>query len=423
MYTQIQTLGPATQSFAMSVLQPASPIQINSRGYSYRLNQNLNSRGQVPGTVQTTAPDFSETDFGTHATIGKTTRIALGGAAGLVLGTISAFLVEAWDDRIRRRDRVEELTGLPVLAEIPRLSREQIRTHAVPVADSPTGRAAERYRAARTSVLFALQAFDTQAQRHDFGDASPTGVAAAEAAERAPVIMVTSPSPSEGKSTSVASLAAAFADNGLRTLVVDGDFRRPAVARDLSPVPNLVDPERPTSTRIDGVSFIAAPRGVDTPTDAVYRLRRSIAQWQDQFDVVLLDTPPMLTTNDATDLLAAADAVVLVLRAGQTRTGPAERVASVLSRFRADVLGIVLNGCDNADMDPYYAYGYGYGYTGKKGKGGPGSGVFSPSARHDPEYVAPTNGNGNGNGAFDVTPGPDGDTAATPASWSPTQPD
>ena len=89
------------------------------------------------------------------------------------------------------------------------------------------------------------------------------------------------------------------------------------------------------------------------------------------------------------------------------------------------MLGIVLNGCDNADMDPYYAYGYGYGYTGKKGKGGPGSGVFSPSARHDPEYVAPTNGNGNGNGngAFDQAPGPDGDTAATPASWSPTQPD
>jgi Mrp family chromosome partitioning ATPase len=230
--------------------------------------------------------------------------------------------------------------------------------------------------------------------------------------------MVTSPSPAEGKSTSVASLAAAFADNGLRTLVVDGDFRRPAVARYLSPVPNLVDPERPATTRIDGVSFIAAPRNVDTPADAVYRLRRSIAQWQDQFDVVLLDTPPMLTTNDATDLLAAADAVVLVLRAGQTRTGPAERVANVLTRFRADVLGIVLNGCDNADMDPYYAYGYGYGYTGKKGKGGPGSGVFSPSPRHDPEYVTPTNGNGNGNGTSVF----DGDGGA-PATSSTTPPD
>jgi Mrp family chromosome partitioning ATPase len=236
--------------------------------------------------------------------------------------------------------------------------------------------------------------------------------------------MVTSPSPAEGKSTSVASLAAAFADNGLRTLVVDGDFRRPAVARYLSPVPNLVDPDRPASTRIDGVSFIAAPRNVDTPADAVYRLRRSIAQWQDQFDIILLDTPPMLTTNDATDLLAAADAVVLVLRAGQTRTGPAERVANVLSRFRADVLGIVLNGCDNADMDPYYAYGYGYGYSGRKGKGGPGSGVFSPSAKHDPEWVAPTNGNGNGTGNGDYTaPSVFDDDAAAPAASSPTQPD
>jgi Mrp family chromosome partitioning ATPase/capsular polysaccharide biosynthesis protein len=416
-YTQTQTLGPASQNFALSVLQPAAPIQINGRGYAYRLNQNINSRGQAAGAAQTTAPDFSETDFGTQATIGKSTRIALGGAAGLVLGTTTAFLVEAWDDRIRRRDRVEELTGLPVLAEIPKLNREQIRTHAVPVADAPTGRAAERYRAARTSILFALQAFDTTAQPHGFDDIT-TGLAAAEAAERAPVIMVTSPSPAEGKSTSVASLAAAFADNGLRTLVVDGDFRRPAVARYLSPVPNLVDPERPATTRIDGVSFIAAPRNVDTPADAVYRLRRSIAQWQDQFDVVLLDTPPMLTTNDATDLLAAADAVVLVLRAGQTRTGPAERVANVLTRFRADVLGIVLNGCDNADMDPYYAYGYGYGYTGKKGKGGPGSGVFSPSPRHDPEYVTPTNGNGNGNGTSVF----DGDGGA-PATSSTTPPD
>ena len=420
-YSALQSLGTQAPAFTLSTLQAATPIAINSRGYSYRLNQNINARGQAPGAAAATAPDFSETSFSTPTTIGKTTRIALGGAAGLVLGGTTAFLVEAWDDRIRRRERVEEITGLAVLAEIPKLSREQIRTHAVPVTDSPTGRAAERYRAARTSVLFALQAFDTTAQVHsEFADVAPTGVAAAEAAERAPVIMVTSPSPSEGKSTSVASLAAAFADNGLRTLVVDGDFRRPAVARYLSPVPNLVDPERPATTRIDGVSFIAAPRGVDTPADAVYRLRRSIAQWQDQFDIVLLDTPPMLTTNDATDLLAAADAVVLVLRAGQTRTGPAERVASVLTRFRADVLGIVLNGCDNADMDPYYAYGYGYGYTGKKGKGGPGSGVFSPSARHDPEYVAPAAPNGNGNGNGNGTSAFDGDgTAATSAATPP----
>ena len=76
---------------------------------------------------------------------------------------------------------------------------------------------------------------------------------------------------------------------------------------------------------------------------------------------MLLDTPPMLTTNDASDLLASADAVVLVLRAGQTRSGPAQRVSVVLARFRAEVLGVILNGCDDSEMDSYYGYGYGYG--------------------------------------------------------------
>lgn len=387
-YSTLQSLGASAPLVSLSTLRSASPIAINARGYNYRLSQNINWSGQAPGTAQQATTEFNESSFSRPAQIGKTTRIALGGAAGLVLGASSAFLVEAWDDRVRRRERVEDLTGLPVLAEIPKLSREQVRTHSVPIVDMPTGRAAERYRAARTSVLFALQAFDTAGHVHDQETGLPaTGLAAADAADRAPVVMVTSPSPSEGKSTSCASLAAAFADNGLRTLVVDGDFRRPAVARFLSPVPNLVDPDMPATTRIDNVDFIAAPRGVDTPADAVYRLRRAINQWQHDYDIVLLDTPPMLTTNDATDLLAAADAVVLVLRAGQTRTGPAERVASVLTRFRADVLGIVLNGCENADMDPYYAYGYGYGYTGKKGKGGyTGTGVFSP--KNDPEYAA-----------------------------------
>ncbi len=98
----------------------------------------------------------------------------------------------------------------------------------------------------------------------------------------------------------------------------------------------------------------------------VFELRRLIASRQDDFDVIVVDTPPMLTTNDATDLLAAADAVVLVLRSGHTRTASAQRAATVLSRLRADVLGVVLNGCDRKDMDTYYAYGYYYGSGEKK---------------------------------------------------------
>ena len=108
--------------------------------------------------------------------------------------------------------------------------------------------------------------------------------------------------------------------------------------------------------------FLPAPRNKNNWGDILARLRANVELWRDNYDIVLLDTPPMLATNDATDLLGVADSVVLVLRAGQTRSGPAEGVANLLGRFRADVLGIVLNGCSSAEMD--YGYGYGYGYYG-----------------------------------------------------------
>jgi Mrp family chromosome partitioning ATPase len=276
--------------------------------------------------------------------VSKKLRLAIGAAAGLVMGVTTAFVVEAWDDRIRRRERVEALTGYPVIAEIPKLPRDQTRDHAIPAVDAPGSRAAERYRAARTSILFGL------------------GQLVDQEAGLAPVVMVTSPNPGEGKTTTVASLAAVFGDNGMRTLVIDGDFRKPAVARFLAPSINLVEPEKPVETRLDGVWFLTAPRDIDSPADAVARLRKAVVDLRSEFDIVLLDTPPMLTTNDASDLLASANAVVLVLRSAQTRSGPAQRVATILARFRAEVLGVVFNGCDEHEMDSYYGYGYGYGY-------------------------------------------------------------
>jgi Mrp family chromosome partitioning ATPase/capsular polysaccharide biosynthesis protein len=345
-YENFQTLATnGVPNAQLSVEQAATPVQINSRSYNYRLSQNENARGQVSITPVTT-PTFNETDLSTAPPVSKKLRLAIGAAAGLVMGTATAFLVEAWDDRIRRRERVEALTGFPVIAEVPKLTREQARDHAIPAIDAPGSRAAERYRAARTAILFSL---------------GQVVKLAPGAGEVAPVVMVTSPNPGEGKTTTVASLAAVFGDNGMRTLVIDGDFRKPAVASYLAPSLNLVDPDQPVETRLHGVSFLAAPRDVESPADAVTRLRKAVVTLREQYDIVLLDTPPMLTTNDASDLLASADAVVLVLRAGQTRSGPAQRVAVVLNRFRTEVLGVVLNGCDDSEMDSYYGYGYGYG--------------------------------------------------------------
>lgn len=350
--SQLENLPASTSGFTLSVLQPASAKQINAKGYNYRYSQNANARNILvnPSVTSSAAPDFDENDLSTATGLSKKTRVALGGAAGLLLGLISAFIVEAWDDRVRRRDAVEELTDLGVLTEVPRLSREQIRNHHVSVEDEPNGVAAERYRSARTAIVFAMN--DLHAGGTD----------------EAPVLMVTSPGPAEGKTTTVANLAAAFADDGRRVLVIDGDFRRPAVRRYLTPVPNLVSPDEPCATKIDGVSFLAGPHDSKTPEIAVDLLGRTLSKWRSEYDLVILDTPPILTTNDAVELLGSVDAVLLVLRAGRTRSKAAERVAELLRQFRAETLGIVLNGCDRTEMNQYYGYGYGYsyGYLGDK---------------------------------------------------------
>jgi Mrp family chromosome partitioning ATPase/capsular polysaccharide biosynthesis protein len=381
-YEQFQSMASAGAPTApMSTLQSATPVQISGKAYQYRLSQNENDAGQISGS-QSVAPTFDETDLSTAPPVSKGLRLLIGATAGLVMGVATAFLVEAWDDRIRRRDRVEAVTGFPVIAEIPKLARQQVRDHSIPAVDAGGTRAAERYRAARTAILFGLEQV--------VGKSVDRGVG--PVAGQAPVVMVTSPNPGEGKTTTVASLAAVFGDNGLRTLVIDCDFRKPAVARYLAPVLNLVDPGSPVPTRLEGVSFLGAPRAVDSPADAVTRLRQAVVQYREQFDIVLLDTPPMLTTNDASDLLGAADAVVVVLRSGQTRTGPAQRVSVVLNRFRAEVLGVIFNGCEDGEMESYYGYGdaytYPYGDPGRPSAPARPAGPVPPTPRQSTDLVA-----------------------------------
>lgn len=342
---QIDAL-PKGSGFTLTVLAPATPTRITAQGYNWRRTRNINARSELVDPYRNTnsAPDFDETDLSVEEPLSRTKRIALGAAAGLVLGLLTAFVIEAWDDRIRRRDQVEELTGLAVLTEIPRLPRDDVRNHHVAVADEPTGVAAERYRSARTAIEFAL------------GD---------DPIERARVLLVTSPNPAEGKTTTAVNLAASFVDAGQRVLVVDADFRRPTVRRYLGPIPNLVTPDEPQQTRVEGITFVPGPTDVDKPEEAIAALLQTVTRFHDTYDLIVVDTPPILTTNDAVGLLAGVDAVVLVLRAGRTRPRTAARVAELLRGYRADTLGVVLNDVDRTEMNEYYGYGagYHYGYT------------------------------------------------------------
>ncbi|HET8931008.1 MAG TPA: P-loop NTPase [Acidimicrobiales bacterium] len=356
--SQLAAMGDSPSKLGLATAQEAHAIEINKAGYQARLDNAINLPGQYQQGNQPVTPSdqlIDETDLSRPTVPSRIQLILIGGAIGLAIGIVLSFIIEAWDDKVRSRARVESLCDLPVLAEIPNLNSDEAATHAVAMVDSPKSPIAERYRATCTAALFSLGESATE---------RPLGIGENDDSDRphAPVILVTSPNPSEGKTTTSANLAAAFADTGRRVLAVDADFRRPALAKFLAPVANLDDPHAPWSTRIEGVSFLAAPHDVGAVGDTVFELRKLIAHHQNQFDIVIVDTPPMLTTNDAIDLLAAADATLLVLRAGRTRTNSAQRAATVLSRLRADVLGVVLNGCDRKEMENYYGYGYGDTY-------------------------------------------------------------
>lgn len=379
-YEQFQALAateaPATANFV--VYQPATPIRINPRGFKTRYDLNINSRGATVSSGITAKSEAVETDLNVSTTASRFSRTLIGGLVGLVLGLASAFVIEVWDDRIRRRDNVEMVTGIPVVAEIPQLTRSERESNSIAVLDAPRSRSAERFRTIRTSILFVLETAGLAA-----GDGD------GPAASRTPVILVTSPSPGEGKTTSTSNVSSIFAAGGSRTLVIDCDYRKPSIAKYLAPIPDLENPDLPQRTRVDNLYFIPAPRSSGAaPAETIAVLLELIDKWRDEFDIVFLDTPPMLTTNDATDLLSAADHVLLVIRSGQTRTVAAERVAALLSRFSAPVLGTILNGCSVADMDAYYGYYYYYGasrgYYGEPTPAAPPPGMQIPMQQRGP---------------------------------------
>jgi Mrp family chromosome partitioning ATPase len=334
---QLVALTSVPDAPTLEVQQPARAIQINAQGFTYRVDQNENAQSSLETQKQRQeGPDFDETDLSQSWPPAKPLRIPLALALGLIAGAALAVLVEAWDDRIRNRDDAERITGLPVLAEIPDLGATQSR-RGVAILDDAMMPLAERFRSIRTALELAL---------HDERQADG----------RAPVVLVTSPSPGEGKTTVAANLAAAFAASGTRTLAIDGDFRRPRLHHRLDPTPDPVSPGDPQFTSVPDLSYLAGPVHTHQPDLAIDTIEELIHTWRASHDLIVLDTPPILTTNDAADLLGVADLVVVVVRAGQTRRRVARRVASQLQRLRADVAGVVLNDCDVDRTDGYSYY-------------------------------------------------------------------
>lgn len=186
-------------------------------------------------------------------------------------------------------------------------------------------------------------------------------------------IMLTSAVPEEGKSTLAAHLAIAHADHGKRTLLVDGDLRRPSLHAKfgLSPNEGLADvlsgeiPWQGAVIPIEGkanLSLLPAGLGSHRAADLIgTRLSALLDEFDKAYDMVILDSPPLLGFAECLQMASAADGVLIVSQAAKTERRSVAEVIAALRRFRANVVGVVLN---------HYSHNtsaYGYSYYGSYG--------------------------------------------------------
>jgi succinoglycan biosynthesis transport protein ExoP len=287
----------------------------------------------------------------------------LGLALGLVVGIGLGFLREALDTRVRSAEEIAERLGLPLLARVPEPPRRLRSGAGLVMLTEPTGAQAEAFRVLRTNVEFAK--LDREAR----------------------TIMVTSPLEGEGKSTTVANLAVAYARAGKRAALVDLDVRRPSLDRffRLGRLPGLTDVALGHVELEDAIAHVSVADGepaareraagngtasVDGALDVLAcgplppdagefvasgAVTEILQRLRERYELVLVDAPPLLHVGDAMTLAAKVDGLFLVSNFRQARRQILSEVRRILETLPALKLGVVVAA---AQLEKGTAYAY-----------------------------------------------------------------
>jgi len=297
-------------------------------------------------------------------------NLALGLLIGLAVGIGLAVLMEVLDTRIRGQRDVEALTPAPIIGGIA-YDPSAIKRPLI-VQDDPHSPRAEAFRTLRTNLQF----LDIEPGARSF--------------------VITSSVPAEGKSTTSANLAIALADSGARVVIIDGDLRRPKLAEymglegavGLTDVliqrASLGDVLQPWGRR--GLTVLPAGSVPPNPSELLgSRAMQSLVHALEQeFDVVLIDMPPLLPVTDAALVSKMTKGALVVAAAGKTDRRELEGALAALENVGARVSGIIITMLPTKGPDAYgygrYGYG-GYGYTAQAGGAAPAPQRRSPFSR------------------------------------------
>jgi succinoglycan biosynthesis transport protein ExoP len=281
--------------------------------------------------------------------------LALGAGLGVFLGCCVALLVEAVDNKIQGAEEVEALQ-IPLLGISPQIEANKTSSHALMLdsrhADSAFG---ESVRRLRSGLLISRSGTPPQ------------------------VLLVSSASPGEGKSTLSLSLAISLSQYEKKVLLVEADMRRPVLCSRLglqrTDGLSVLLSDREAATAIlpaaNNPNLYLLPAGPTPPYPAELlgspRMHTLMDEWRSEFDFIVVDSPPVLPVTDAQLLEEMADATVLLARVGFTTRAALERAYKLLLMHRKDqarpAIGVLLNFVARRSS-AYYGY-YGY-YGGKK---------------------------------------------------------
>ena len=305
---------------------------------------------------------------------GGTRKVALGVVVALLLGIGLAIVVDGMNTSIRRRTDIERMLQVPGLAVIPRLARntgvDRGLQRALP---KKTGNGASRP-PRRKAIEELVTVTDMRSASAEAYRTLRTNLIFSQAVQTLRTVLVTSASPGEGKTTTAANLAVSFAHHGMRVLLVDCDLRRGRlhkifqVPREPGMTELVIGQEEAEGvirqTDITGLYVIPSGNLPPNPSELLggERMRKTLASLSEAFDLIVIDTPPLLAASDGAILATLSDGVVLVLRAGATEGEAAQQAIQQLSSVGARVVGAVLNDPD-AKVPTYGGY-YHYEYAG-----------------------------------------------------------
>jgi capsular exopolysaccharide synthesis family protein len=270
----------------------------------------------------------------------------------MVTGINLAFILDGLEMGLHNVAEIEVISGLPSLALIPRLRRDGGGEDAglstvirnVRVLSSPKSEFAEAIRALRTSLLLSVAGREPR------------------------VVLLTSATPAEGKTTVSINLACVLAQRDVRVLLIDADLRRPTIHHrfGLNSKLGLTSVLTGTATLEQAVQTIAELPNLDTlisgpippfPTEMLGSdaMRKLLNEARARYTHVVMDSPPLLSVTDSVVLARDTDAVVLLIRHGKSGKQAIRRARDLLLRAGAHISGIALNAVDPSSPE-YYSY-------------------------------------------------------------------